>query len=178
MKREEQIMNDPDLDCNKAAYYIQDISDFTRKKFRITFDEDYEVNVKGGEIIAISKTTNLPKTFEDCCKVLDVSPYIGLIYDLNDGADDSLNTIHLELLRAFRELMICRDAYRKIAGWKPWKNAYNGQREMFCIAQSGPTVRFDKCTYQGCMLMFPTEDMCKVFYENFKELIIKCHDII
>lgn len=175
---EENTREELDLECSKAAYYVQDLSDFTRDKYKITFDEDYQVSVKDGVIIAESKTIKLPKTFEDCCKVLGISQYISLIYDLDDGSSNELYKYHIELLRSFRKLMICRDAYRQIAGWKPWENTYNGVRKMFGIMQSGSTVRLDNCTYQGCMLMFPTEDMCKVFYENFKDLIFKCHDII
>lgn len=175
---EETIREESNSECNKAAFYIKDISDFTRSKYEITFDDDYEVKVEDGIVIAVSKTIKLPKTFEVCCKVLGISKYIGLIYDLDDGSSNEIYKDHIELLRSFRKLMICRDAYRKIAKWEPWSNEYNGNRIMFGIVPSGSTVRFDSCTYQGCMLMFPTEDMCKVFYENFKDLIFKCHDII
>ena len=175
---EETIREESNSECNKAAFYIKDISDFTRSKYEITFDDDYEVKVEDGIVIAVSKTIKLPKTFEECCNILGISQYLDLNYVISDGDIKPIYTTQLELLRSFRKLMICRDAYRQIAGWKPWENTYNGVRKMFGIMQSGSTVRFERCSYAGCMLMFPTEDMCKEFYENFKDLIFKCHDII
>lgn len=170
----EGIREESSMECNKAAYYIQNESDFTREKYRITFNEDFEVIVEDGVVFAVGKTINLPKTYEDCCKVLGISQHTKLVYDLHDGCEDTVSIGYLELLNSYRKLMICRDAYWKVAGY-----VHTGiYDKMYGIVQSGSVVRRETFTYSGCMLMFPTEDMCDVFYHNFKGLIINCHDII
>jgi hypothetical protein len=82
------------------------------------------------------------------------------------------------LLTIFQRLLIFRDAYWKIAGdWKP-KYPFNTAR--YVIANSrgfaGKVLVYDAA--KNYILEFPTEEMRDAFYENFKELIEQCKELL
>lgn len=121
-----------------------------------------------------------PNTYEACCDVLKIEyPYFKTE---EDGI--SASTYKNKLVGALKQLLICRDAYWKIADeqmglGKPWKpdwtnnyqkkwtiNFYQGEINL----TSGPNVHF--------ILAFPTKEMRDAFYENFKDLIIECMELL
>ena len=85
-----------------------------------------------------------------------------------------------ELLTNFQRLLIFRDAYWKIAGEqmglsKPWEPT---METVYCISRNDNVM---KCSYRGGksnVLEFPTEEMRDAFYENFKELIEYCKELL
>lgn len=84
----------------------------------------------------------------------------------------------------FLQLIICRDAYWKIAGdemgiGKPYKPDFkNANERKYCIVNTeGNIVKWVQKTTNK-ILAFPTEEMQDVFYENFKELIEECKELI
>lgn len=114
-----------------------------------------------------------PKTYIECAKILDCFSAFHI-----DGYKN-------ELIEKLQELLICRDAYWKIAGeqmglGKPWK-PYNGQGS--CKKYVIQTVYDDiTCLDTWCqtrnILEFPTEEMRDEFYENFKDLIEACKEFL
>lgn len=80
----------------------------------------------------------------------------------------------------FFKLLICRDAYWKLADdWKPGWNGYYGDSGLkYCISQDGFALRLDDTISRGCVLMFPTKEMRDTFYENFKNLINECKELL
>ena len=81
-------------------------------------------------------------------------------------------------------LLICRDAYWKIAGeqmglgkpWKPdWKN--DEQLEYVIICRRNCIVK-DTFVAKDVILAFPTPEIRDAFYENFKELIEICKELL
>lgn len=143
-------------------------------KLVIEFDlTKYSYKVKDGKLIISEKKPKYPTTCEECCKLLntanriDIYGYKGL------------------LLQSFQKLLICRDAYWKIAGdelelGKPWEPNWNSFSE-----DSYPTIT--KCNRRivktsiythDCPLTFPTEEMRDVFYDNFKDLIESCKELL
>jgi hypothetical protein len=136
----------------------------------------------------VKKQLKYPKTYKECCEVLDIESEWHLTFELNNFASCDL-CINKEFeyickLEAFRKLLICRDAYWMIAGeemelkepWKPdwtdnyqkkWTiNFYQGEINL----TKGPNVHF--------VLAFPTEEMRDMFYENFKDLIESCKELL
>ena len=128
---------------------------------------DENGNVINAQKIALEKKKKeYPKTYEECCKVLD----------WNHRDYDRVG-YESELLCKFQVLLLCRDAYWKIAGeemglWKPWTPDWKDNYEKKWTINfyqneinltNGPNVHF--------VLAFPTEEMRDAFYENFKELI-------
>lgn len=83
----------------------------------------------------------------------------------------------------FIRLRICRDAYWQVAGeelglenpWEPYE-----EDELFIISNnriSGVYKSHGICT-DNFILSFPTEEMRDAFYENFKDLIEQCKELL
>ena len=116
----------------------------------------------------VKKQPNYPKTYEECCY---------------SGYDEEYTDKHLDLIRNFQKLKLCRDAYWKIAGeemglGKPWKPEWNWREYKFCIGTLYDKIEKLHVGPQNYILAFPTEEMRDVFYENFKELIEECKELL
>ena len=88
------------------------------------------------------------------------------------------------LLTSLQKLFICRDAYWKIAGekmelGKPWEPDWTNLDQLkYCIwVDVGEFVTMTNVRGQH-ILAFPTEEMRDAFYENFKELINSCKELL
>ena len=86
-------------------------------------------------------------------------------------------------LEALQQLLICRDAYWKIAGEqmgliKPWKPDWKSGNHKFCIFTLKSEVSTGEYYKYNKTLAFPTEEMRDTFYENFKELIEECKELL
>lgn len=112
-----------------------------------------------------------PKTYEECCKVLD---WNHRDYDRVGYESD--------LLCKLQVLLLCRDAYWKIAGEemgldKPWKQDYDDK--CFIIVNSNGDIRtYEYYGTNNIILAFPTAEIRDVFYDNFKELIEFCKELL
>lgn len=138
---------------------------FGKDKVEIVTDVDCEIVIENGKCFVVRKQSKYPNTHEECCKVLGVDSVI------NDNSG-----YRWELLCCLQNLLVCRDAYWKIAGeqlglGKPWE--YDMSKDEFSSAISYQYGYIQKCEimHQNKMLIFPTEEMRNAFYENFKELI-------
>lgn len=132
----------------------------------LVLGDNFEVKVEDGKTYVVRKLSKFPKTYEECCEVLGVDSVI------NDNRG-----YRWELLCSLQELLVCRDAYWKIAGeqmglGKPWKPDWIKPSEMkFCIVNSEGNITKWVQKTTNKILAFPTEEMRDAFYENFKELI-------
>ena len=113
-----------------------------------------------------------PKTYEECCEILE------------DVADCSLSCFACGLLNNLQKLLLCRDAYWKIAGeemglsepWEPdWKSL---DPQYIILYQYGGIDKAETHGEGNYILTFPTEEMRDIFYENFKEEIEKCKELL
>ena len=151
---------------------------YGKDKVEIVTDEDCEIVIENGKCFIVRKSNEYPKTCEECCRIVNANPCIRLIYDLSDGQKYSYDVDNLQHYENIRKLLICRDAYWKIAGeqmglGKPWKPDYvegvvntyytihTFNNKLFCAGTS----------HRNAILSFPTEEMRDAFYENFKKLI-------
>ena len=113
-----------------------------------------------------------PKTYEECCEVLNL------------GEDGNLYTkgYQASLIQDFHKLFICRAAYWKIAGeqmglGKPWNQVYNDR--CFIISNSNGNIHaYEYHGTDNVILAFPTAEMRDAFYDNFKDLIDKCKELL
>ena len=142
------------------------------------FKDENGNEILTNKIILEKKKKEYPKTYEECCKVLNT--------DDDSIIDISVPLHYNHLLISFTQLLICRDAYWKIAGeemglGKPWKPDWDDDEwpDMYYISFDGKCLEKEK-GYPCCnmILIFPTEDMRDAFYENFKELIIECQELL
>ena len=88
-----------------------------------------------------------------------------------------------ELMESFVKLLICRDAYWKIAGeemglGKPWEPNWTTFEGMPAIFRFRYNIVCDYVKHQHCLLVFPTEEMRDTFYKNFKDLIEECKELL
>ena len=76
------------------------------------------------------------------------------------------------------------DAIGKAAGeemglGKPWEPDWNdGDRKKYCIFNDSGSIRKGIKYFANSILAFPTQEMQDAFYENFKELIELCKELL
>lgn len=136
---------------------------------------DYEFVLKDGKTYFVKKKPQYPKTYEECCKILGI-----------EDRENGYCGYEYELLGEFQKLYICRNAYWKIAGEqmgldKPWEPDFtNNNEERYGIYTLANKVERDFCGVGdvNMILSFPTEEMRDEFYENFKDLIDKCKELL
>ena len=121
----------------------------------------------------VEKKPKYPTTYEECYD--EGNTELHFIYVDKDERD---------LYESFIQLIRCRNAYWKIAGeqmglgkpWEPdWKDNYQ-KKWTICFYQgeinltNGPNVHR--------ILAFPIIEMRDTFYENFKDIIEKCKELL
>lgn len=123
-----------------------------RDKYELDLQGKFHVVLREGKYYVERIKPQYPKTYEECCKVL--------------GIDEEMivqgGWYRHGFIRCFYKLLICRDAYWKIAGnWKPdYDNIYQ---------EKWGTAR-------GFSLPFPTKEILDTFNENFNDLVEKCEN--
>lgn len=151
-------------------------------------DENGNV-INATKIVLEKKKNEYPKTYEECCKVLNL-PVRDL--DILDNMLDTTEIIYSKnldrLLNSFRKILICRDAYWKIAGeemglGKPWEPDYDSGVDKFgiiclngVVQESNPTTNWER--HLNKVLDFPTREMRDAFKDNFKKLINECKELL
>ena len=117
-----------------------------------------------------------PKTYEKCAEI--IAEFIGS--DCNPkGCMGYMST----QLTAFQKLLICRDTYWKLYGEemglrKPWEPDWTDHEFKYCIKVLGNTLECVSEMNIQCILAFPTKEMRDAFFENFKELIESCKELL
>ena len=160
------------------------------KDFGVSLPKGYIFKDENGNIINATKIVlekkkkEYPKTYEECCKVLNIA-----VRDL-DILDNMLDTTEIiysknldRLLNSFRKLRICRDAYWKLAGenmglGKPWEPDDNNKEPIHAITRYDGYIIKDESGGNDEVLEFPTEEMRDAFYENFKSKIESCKELL
>lgn len=153
-KKEEKIEETP-ID------YIKESNDI----YRIVLNHQFDMVVDEGEYYAIKRKPKYPNTINECYNSLE---------------DDEL--VNNKLLYAFRDLIVARNAYWKIAGkqmglskpWEPdWKDFCESK---YCIYITESEIKTGEFHNDNQILAFPTMEMCEEFLKNFGYIIEKCKD--
>ena len=149
---------------------------------KITPPENYLIGkitqVDNGMLVEfVKKQPKFPKTYKECCDILGYNAS----YDLNNITTH--DCVYDYKLQTLYKLLICRDAYRKIAGEQmglkePWKPEWNWREYKFCIVTLYDKIEKSRVGSQNYILAFPTEEICDIFFENFKELIEECKELL
>ena len=132
---------------------------------------DYEIVVRDGRTFAVKKKPVYPKTIEECVKLL------GVDFRLD------MDSYKRKMMANFYRLILCRDAYWKIAGvemglGKPWKPDWNGHEFKYGLKFMGHRIEKTSEMTVSHVICFPTEEMRDAFYENFKGLIESCKELL
>lgn len=136
-----------------------------RSLFRIPHLLEIE-KAEGDEIILRPRITEPPKTINDCLCYLDLDPR---------SLDGVIGYSGKELVD-LQKLLICRDAYWKFADdWHPdWQDS-NLKHGIKSIGED--VVKGSDATI-CCILAFPTEELRDAFWDNFKDLIVECKELL
>ena len=120
--------------------------------------------------IFLTPKPQYPKTYEECCKVLSL------------GEDGRLYTkgYKASLIQELQQLLICRDAYWKIAGEqmgldKLWEPESIEMNYAIVCRDDGDFLLHRRAR---AILIFPTKEIRDAFYENFKDLIKECKELL
>lgn len=131
---------------------------------------------ENGDIIVQSIKPLYPMTYKECCKVIkknpDITPEVRMV-----SPEESLLFSKLIMLKR------CRDAYWKIAGkemglGEPWSPDWNDLNRKYFISLTCDGIGLYDDFRNPQILAFPTETMRDAFYENFKDLIENCKELL
>lgn len=143
-------------------------------KVELQLGNNYEIKEENGKYYAVKKQPQYPKTYEECCDILQLEH----AFELKDLTIDEE-----KLTDSFIRLKRCRDAYWKIVGeqmglGKPWEPNWNTKELKYIIYYENDELWFNDEISRNTILAFPTEEMRYAFFENFKELIELCKELL
>ena len=171
-------------DVRKIGYTLNELIDLvplTSDSVMIVVREGFEIIEEQGKFFLKKKKPKYPTTYEDCCEVLNYcGDYFLTTYD-NNGNPSIISNI-LNSINILTKLLICRDAYWKIAGeemgLQPWKPDWTNETTKYGIRTYQNTVIKDNVIRTNCAFVFPTLEIRDIFYENFKDLIESCKELL
>lgn len=182
----EGLVEEENNDCKKCGLtrmstrcLFMDNCPHNKQRNIIEIPKDYILKDENGNVINATKIVwekkkkEYPKTYEECCEILDIID--------NRPPWHGYRSVQLKI---FQKLLICRDAYWKIAGedmglGKPWEPNWTNEHQVkYTIYTVGNDVIRHVGNYIHTILAFPTEEMQDAFYENFKELIEQCKELL
>lgn len=182
-KEETMELNIVNNDCNNLIINtttdLQDNKVITFRnceldKVELDLADMFKIVLKEGKYYVVRKEPQYPKTYEECCKILDWNhrDYDRVGYKSN-------------LLCKLQLLILCRDAYWEIAGeamglGKPWEpDWYDDEQGRYAIMVYENKLYKDiSIVGTNFILVFPTMEMRDTFYENFKDLIEQCKELL
>lgn len=152
--------------------------DYSEGRIGYRIPEGFELDkIEDGEIILKPKKKELPKTYGECCEVIGFSSEGDIVYSGKWVYGYAYLEQHLKALRSFSKLIICRDAYWKLAG--DWNPDWTDHTDKFVIQYvDGHLCTNGKAMEYSEVLAFPTAEMRGTFYDNFKNLIRKCKELL
>lgn len=120
-----------------------------------------------------TKISNYPTTFDECKELLQ----------LQDSIVSARRGYEWRLISYLQQLLMCRDAYWKIAGdamglGKPWEPDWDDEIQKYCIRTDRNKIVNCSSSFNNRILAFPTEEMRDVFNDNFKYLIESCKTLL
>ena len=158
---------------------MENINKFPSFEPMFKMNDELEYKIPDGyEITEVSKDkvfikpikSKYPKTYEECKGMLGEDVYNGFA-----------------TFMTLQNLILCRNVYWKIYGEqmgldKPWEPKF-GKYILFNIKfylyqDSFVLHKGEYSSSDNCILVFPTEEMRDAFYDNFKDLIEQCKELL
>lgn len=147
-----------------------DFNKYCKDKYLLDLG-NYEIKEENGKTYAVRKQFEYPKTYDECCDVLKIPNDECYIY-----IDVPLS--YNKTLKVFTRLLICRDAYWKIADWKPTKDDDGETFSLFYNRSSDKINTCDGLYESNAILDFPTKELRDAFKENFDDDIEFCKEFL
>ena len=141
--------------------------------------------INATKIVLEKKKKSYPKSYEECCYVLGFEN-TELVFedDYRDINPPKEQWKRLGLMNQLNKLLICRDAYWKIAGeemglgkpWEPdWSDASCSKYIIDCF---GGEICKGITAKQNTTFAFPTEEIRNAFKENFDKDLEICKEFL
>lgn len=159
-----------------------DLSTGFADKIEINFGQ-YEVKTQDDGKTYLVKKFDFPKTIEDCCKVLNISPLLVIRNQkyINENSImlfpelDRLAEID-STLESLRTLLVCRAAYWKILDYEPdWDDTTKVRHVAYFY--EGKLIKDVSYTLHH-LLAFPNVEVLETFIKNFKDTITICKEFL
>ena len=165
----ETITPSPDITANVTDKNNCDIQCPDGYEF---YDENG--NLIGTKVMMRPKKPVYPDNYEECVRI--AKNIHG--YDIHIDVP-----AYGELMESFVKLLICRDAYWKIAGEQmglgdSWKYDMSKDEFSCAISYQYGCIEKNEIRHKNAILAFPTKEMRDAFYENFKDLIEQCKELL
>ena len=154
----------------------------TENGLEVVVNDNFELKEDNGKFYIIKKQPQYPKTYEECCEITNSKLDIHYFYTRKDKEDYPEDVKIMNIVDDLRRLLICRNAYWKIAGeqmglGKPWEP--DTCQVVYAIGRYSNEIVYHNDTYGGFFILeFPTKEMRDAFYENFKELVESCKELL
>lgn len=150
--------------------YLKDRGYNLQEGYHFADENGNVINAK--QIRLVKNEPYYPKTYEECCDIIG--------YHLEGATIIGYKT---SLLRDLQKLLVCRDAYWEIAGeylelGEAWKPDFCDDSTKFNIYRYENKIILNDNQWSNKILVFPTKEMRDAFYENFKELIERCKEVL
>ena len=179
----EEIQTKRDMDETMFMIGPVMVPDIVDNNLEYNIIDGYEFDkVENNKIILKPIKPQYPKTYKECCEKINACPTVDISYNSNE---DMLYNDEVDLtLLALRKLLICRNVYWKIAGEemgldKPWEPDWMDTTNIkYAIIYYHNNVKKVYYHIENCILAFPTVEMRDAFYENFKDLIEQCKELL
>ena len=156
-------------------------------------DENGNV-IEAKKILLVKNSPSYPKNYDECCDVLSMcyATDYKLRYLTHEhgyyecATSDRLCSLQ-DKLNILGKLIICRNAYWKIAGDyleldKPWEPDWtNPDIDLYVIINSSYNEVYETEYERGSgqrIFAFPTIEMRDEFHNNFKDLIEQCKELL
>lgn len=154
----------------------------------IILPENWEVKeVVGNKIIISEKENELPKTWEECARIINDVELINIDsevedYDIDDfdegpiGAERKILPAGMgKPMLALCQLLICRNAWWKALNWKPdWKD----KEVKYCIGLIRCEIMTITNEGSNRILSFPTQEIRDQFLYSFRDLIEEAKELL
>ena len=181
----EGLVEEENNDCKKCGLtrmstrcLFMDNCPHNKQRNIIEIPKDYILKDENGNVINATKIAwekkkkEYPKTYVECYSVLGYEP-----------DEDEINCYQGHLIESFVKLLICRDAYWKIAGeemglGKPWEPDWNDTSIKYCLERDFDAIDKNVSNHKGRTFAFPTAEMRDAFYEVFREEIEICKELL
>ena len=135
---------------------------------KLTIPDGCEFNrVENGEVILKKKELVLPKTFGECNKGIGMSCFPSINWCVPNENENAI--------RALCELLICRNAWWKVLGWKP---DLEGVSFKYIIGTWNGNVETGIKCCKNYILSFPTEEVRDQFFKTFRDLIEEAKELL
>jgi hypothetical protein len=191
--KEETMGDKSDLLQQLKEYFDNTPRNIIEKEWH-EYDKYNEIGPKVNEYLEYVNNIRLhkyPKNYKECCEVLmgktDFQDYSLLLTKLstkiNEANSISPEPPHITLINNFYKLLICRDAYWKIAGeemglGKPWEPDWKDDNDKYFICYLKDELWMSNIRDCNRLLVFPTAEMRDAFYKAFKDLIEYCKELL